>query len=243
MCLAVLWKSFALCHVVSMSCTGPLSPQRSRCWEAAGLGQGFGCTPCTSSVFLAPAPPDCGPAHTIVKNKNPGGAPARGTQLPCSPGQGRLAALGGGVCSWGAGERTQQWWLSLAQPSTLERAAAGGRGLLWHCILSQHPWAPVVESTSSSVSSVISVPSTEGNKRVLLFIIILLVNTVFLKQMTRSAPSLLSLGLQRGSAQHSIGIAKGTCTQTAPPPPSRLLGRGQPARAAYPEPGEEETMG
>lgn len=90
---ATLWKSFALCHVVRVSCTGPPAPPHSHCWEAAALGEGFGRAPCTSSVFLAPAPPDCGPACTIVKNKNPGGAPARGTQLS------RLLWVG--VCCWG----------------------------------------------------------------------------------------------------------------------------------------------
>lgn len=71
----------------------PPAPRHSGCWEAAALGEGFGRAPCTSSVFLAPAPPDCGPARTIVKNKNPGGAPARGTQLS------RLLWVG--VCCWG----------------------------------------------------------------------------------------------------------------------------------------------
>lgn len=115
---------------------------------------------CTSSVFLAPAPPDCGPAHTIVKNKNPGGAPARGTRLPRSPGQGQPAAPGGAM------EGTWRWWLfGTAWRCWKGQHAAGGlssastRGLLW--------WrAPLVPC-----SSVLCVPSTEGNKVVLLFII------------------------------------------------------------------------
>lgn len=133
---ATLWKSFALCHVVRVSCTGPPAPRHSHCWEAAALGKGFGRAPCTSSVFLAPAPPDCGPARTIVKNKNPGGAPARGTQLS------RLLWVG--VCCWGAGEGTREWGHSLAcWKGLLPRA----QGLQWHHVPSQHLWALVVEGT------------------------------------------------------------------------------------------------
>lgn len=83
MCLATLWKSFALCHVVSAA--RPPSPRRWSCWEAAGLGEGLGCAPCTSSVFLARAPPDRGPARAVIEQKLPGCAPARGTQPPPRP--------------------------------------------------------------------------------------------------------------------------------------------------------------
>ena len=71
-------------------------PSPRRCWEAAGLSEGFGCAPCTSSVFLAPAPPDCGPAHTIVRNKTPV-VPQPEARSPPQPGQGLCAARGSGT--------------------------------------------------------------------------------------------------------------------------------------------------
>lgn len=116
---------------------------------------------CTSSVFLAPAPPDCGPAHTIVKNKNPGGAPARGTRLPRSPRAGAAGCSRGGhggdlavVAEFGTAWR--RW---KGQHAAGGLSSAGTRGLPW--------WrAPLVPC-----SSVLCVPSTEGNKVVLLFII------------------------------------------------------------------------
>jgi len=82
--------------------------------------------------------------------------------------------------------------------------------------------------------SVLCVPSTEGNKMVLLFIvnyficvIILLVTTVLLHQKGRPAQSLLAPGLQCSSARHSLGTAHGGCTQSPSPAPHPHLGKSR----------------
>lgn len=105
MCLATLWKSFALCHVVS---TARPRPPGASCWEAAGLGEGPGRTPCTSPVFLAQAPPDGRPVHTA--QNLPGCAPAGGTQ---PPGRGALRgpfAAGDWQHPWVGGRAASSAW-------------------------------------------------------------------------------------------------------------------------------------
>lgn len=84
------------------------------------------------ATLLAPvhfpglAPPDCGPAHTVVRNKKPLWCPSQRHAVPPQPWVG-AACCSGGIC-WEL-EREVVWWLGLAQPGTLGRAASKGWGL------------------------------------------------------------------------------------------------------------------
>lgn len=187
MCLATLWKSFALCHVVSAA--RPPSPRRWSCWEAAGLGEGLGCAPCTSSVFLARAPPDCGPARAVIEQKLPGCAPARGTRP--------RGALGG---PFAAGSHGRDPAVMATLPNLCRGWVCwGGEGCTHGCshsgaveratgVAGQSPepggWRRGVGDVGPPQPSghrcrraplfpcgpLVCVPSTDGNKIVLLFI-------------------------------------------------------------------------
>lgn len=120
---------------------------------------------------------------TIVRNKNPSGAPARGMRLPTAVGRGCWLLWGHLLPgSWG-GDWGGGWaWHNLGKGCCSTTSSVSSPGLWW--------W----RASLMLCNSVLCVPSTEGSKILLLFItnnfIIVLVNTVFLRQ-TTGTPALV----------------------------------------------------
>lgn len=143
--------------------------------------------------------------------------------MPQPEARGFPTAMGrGGWLLWGACAarelgRGWRWWLGLAQPGFWGRAAGGGWGL--RTAAAPHPQpAPLGSGGGEHLSSCVILFSValvlkaiKSFFYLLLIFVIVLVNTVFLRQITGTPVLCLpSLRLQCGSAWHSVGTAHGT---------------------------------